>query len=230
MNGCVHRDDRRPLGLQAMDGLEAAMSGTVVQDPEDASGGAIRFLPHHILDQAVEGRDAAFQFAATEYFSPTHIPSSEIDPGTTALVFVLDAGGKSWRRRQRGVFAPAGLDAGLLISGKHAIMGGKWVTVPDALVEIEEGTGFLDKQGIPRKDPTPIAPGTKGVAAEPAPDGGSANVCNQPLGDHLLTNILCGEPGQGEAQAMRQLTGEGLYLNDETGGKNGQDARPGVAP
>ena len=29
---------------------------------------------------------------------------------------------------------------------------------------------------------------------------------------------------------MRQLTGEGLYLNDDAGGKSGRVARPEVAP
>jgi hypothetical protein len=44
-------------------------------------------------------------------------------------------------------------------------------------------------------------------------------VAPQGLRDHMLADFSEREPGQGYAQAMRQLTGECLCLDDVTGGK-----------
>jgi len=47
---------------------------------------------------------------------------------------------------------------------------------------------------------------------------------------HLLLDIGEGESRERGSQTMRKLTGEGLYLHDDAGGKRGRDARPEVAP
>lgn len=75
-----------------------------------------------------------------------------------------------------------------------------------------------------------MTPRAERVSAEPAPDGGSADLGNQTLRQHLLPDLRHGEPGQRQSQAVGQLTGEGFNLDDETGGKSGPFARLGVDP
>jgi hypothetical protein len=98
------------------------------------------------------------------------------------------------------------------------------------IIEIETQTGLSRKMRIARKNPTAMLPGTKGIAAEPAPKRGAADLRDQALGDHMLADFSDREPGQGYPQAMRQLTGECFYLNDETGGKSGPCPRLEVRP
>ena len=66
--------------------------------------------------------------------------------------------------------------------------------------------------------------------AEPAPDGGSADLRCQPLSENFLPDVDNREARQGQALEMRQLTSESFYLHDETGGKSGPDARLEVHP
>ncbi len=90
--------------------------------------------------------------------------------------------------------------------------------------EIEDGARFLKEEKeerIARKDPTAMPPRTECVAAEPAPNRGSADFGHSALGEDFLTDVGDREPGQQQAQAMRQFTGQSLYLDDETGGKAG---------
>jgi len=57
--------------------------------------------------------------------------------------------------------------------------------------------------------------------AEPAPDGGSADLRYQPLSENFLPDVGNREAREGQALAMRQLTSESFYLHDESGGKAG---------
>jgi hypothetical protein len=75
-----------------------------------------------------------------------------------------------------------------------------------------------------------MLPRSKGIGIQPAPDGSAADLSHQALGHNLLLDIGDGESRERESQTMRKLTGEGLYLNDDAGGKKGRAARPEVAP
>jgi hypothetical protein len=46
------------------------------------------------------------------------------------------------------------------------------------------------------------------------------------LGGHLLPNIGEGHSGERQPKTMRKLTGEGLYLHDNAGGKERGTATP----
>ncbi len=62
----VHQHHRRPLGAESVGGLLAAVSRTVVHNPEDATGRAIGRLVHHLGDQAIHGPDSVFGLAAAK--------------------------------------------------------------------------------------------------------------------------------------------------------------------
>ena len=55
-----------PFGPQTIGGASAAMRGAVVGNPEYAAGGSVRLFAHDLRDQAVEGSNAGFAFAAAE--------------------------------------------------------------------------------------------------------------------------------------------------------------------
>src|ERR1700730_9358212 len=71
---------------------------------------------------------------------------------------------------------------------------------------------------------------TKGIGIQPSPPGSAADLSPQALRHHHLLDIGDGESRERESQTMRKFTGEGLYLNDDAGGKRVRDARHEVAP
>ena len=75
-----------------------------------------------------------------------------------------------------------------------------------------------------------MLPGAKSIAAEPAPQGGAADLGDQTLRNHMLTDLLDRETGQRESEAVRKFAGQRLNLNDEAGGKSGPYARLEAAP
>jgi hypothetical protein len=134
------------------------------------------------------------------------------------------------RRRQRRLFSTAGLNTGLFVCAEDVIICTQWSALPDTLVKIEDRSGFCGKVWIAWKDPTSMFPGAKGIAAEPAPQSSTADLSDQALGNNVLADFLHREPRQGEPEGVRKLAGEGLNLNDETGGKSGPYARLEAAP
>jgi hypothetical protein len=81
-----------------------------------------------------------------------------------------------------------------------------------------------------RKVPRTLAPRAVCVPSEPAPDGGSADIGDPSLRQHFLPDVLHGKPGQRQSAAARQLTGEGLDLDDETRWESWPYARLGADP
>ena len=75
-----------------------------------------------------------------------------------------------------------------------------------------------------------MLPGAKSIAAEPAPQAGAADLGDQTLRDHTLTDLLDRETGQRKSETVRKLAGQCLNLNDEAGGKSGPYARLEAAP
>jgi len=80
---------------------------------------------------------------------------------------MLDVRGTIGRRRQRRLFSAAGLNTGLFVCADDVIIGTQWNALPDALVKIEDGSGFAGKFGSRGKIPASMLPGAKGIAAEP---------------------------------------------------------------
>ena len=76
------------------------------------------------------------------------IPSCQIGPGPQAEVLMLDVRRVIGRPRQRRLFSAAGLNTGLFICADDVIIGTQWSALPDALIKIEEGSGFAGKVAL----------------------------------------------------------------------------------
>jgi hypothetical protein len=113
--------------LAANDGCLAAVGRAVVDDPEEALGGAVRLDRHDLIDEAAERSDAGPGLAATEEASPMDVPAHDVLEGAKALVLVLDAQSPSGSRWQAGVAAPPHLDRGLLVRRDHEFV---WAQAP----------------------------------------------------------------------------------------------------
>ena len=128
------------------------------------------------------------------------------------------------------MFPTARLNARLFVRGKDAILGTQGLSLPQPLVEIEDGGRPFQELRIARENPASITPRSNGVLTEPAPDGGSADLGHPSLVENLLAEVGDGKTRQWQSGAMGQLTGESFYLHDETGGKSGLAARLEVHP
>ena len=82
---------------------------------------------------------------------------------------------------QSRLFPATSRNAGLLVCGKDVIAGAQWGALPNALVQIEDGSGLVGELRIAWEDPAAMWPGAKGIAAEPAPPCGAAALCHQVL-------------------------------------------------
>jgi hypothetical protein len=74
------------------------------------------------------------------------------------------------------MFAPSGLDAGLLVGAEHVVAWSQGFALPAPLVKIEDAASFASKVGIARENPTAMTPGPQRILAEPAPNGGAADL------------------------------------------------------
>ena len=118
----------------------------------------------------------------------------------------------------------------LFVKAHHKIVGAQWNALPDAFIQIEDRTSFGSEVGIAREDPASMLPRAQGIAAEPAPQRGPADLGDETLRNYVLPDLLDREPRQWKSEFDRKLASQGLNLNDETGGKSGLYARLEVAP
>jgi hypothetical protein len=95
------------------------------------------------------------------------------------------------------MFAPPGLDTGLLIDAKNVIVRPQRCTFPAALVQIDDAASLAGEVWVARKDPTAVAPGTQGVLAKPAPERGAADLGNDAARNRLLTQLSDRPASQG---------------------------------
>ena len=75
-----------------------------------------------------------------------------------------------------------------------------------------------------------MAPGSERILAEPPPEGGPADLRDEPLGHHFPPQLGQRPARQRNAPARRQLTREGFDLDDDAGGKSGLCARLEALP
>jgi hypothetical protein len=84
------------------------------------------------------------------------------------------------------MFAPPGLDAGLLVSAKNVIAWPQCCTFPAALVKIEDEARLSGKLRIARENPGAMTPGPQCVLAEPAPQGSATDLGDDAARHRLL--------------------------------------------
>jgi hypothetical protein len=183
----------------------------------------VRRLAHNLTNQVIDRSNAVFDFAAAEDFGATYVPRCQVGPGALAKVLVLDSHGASGSRRQSRLFAASGLNTGLLISRDHEVIGAQRGALPNALIQVKDTTSLGRKVGVARENPASMLPRAQGITAEPAPQGSTADLRDQPLSNSVLADLSDREPRQGQSEAVRQFTGERLNLNYEAGGKSGRE-------
>ncbi len=208
VDGSVDEDRVGPFGAEAFDRFLAPMSGTVVHDPEDAASGFVGLLGHDFSDEAFHRSNPVLDFAAAEDLGTMDVPSSQISPGAFTKVLVLDSGRAVRSGRQSRLLPASGLNAGLFVRRDDKVMSAQWSALPNAVVEIEDGAGFGRKVGIAREDPASMLPGAEGIAAEPAPQGGAADLGDETLRNHVLPDLVDRETGQRKPEAVREFTGK----------------------
>lgn len=195
------------------------MTGAVVNNPKDPMGMAVGILIHDLLDQAVEGDNGAAGFATAVDLGLVDIPGGQIGPGSEASILMLDLEGRVGPGRQRGVATLAGLDGGFLIGGQDELIRAQGLTLPNALVEIQQAAGLGEKVRIAGKQPATMLPGPDGILMEPAPDGGPADGGHQARLTDLSGQIVVAPVREGNALTGRQLAGQSLNLNDDLWGE-----------
>jgi hypothetical protein len=87
------------------------------------------------------------------------------------------------------MFAPSGLDAGLLVGAEHVITWPQRGATPPALVEIENAAGLAGELRIAWEDPGAMPPGAQRVLAEPAPESGAADLRDDAARHRFLTQF-----------------------------------------
>ena len=128
------------------------------------------------------------------------------------------------------MLATASLNAGLFVGGNDKVGGAERDSLPQAFIEVQDAPRLGCEIWVAGKDPTAVLPRTKGIRVQPAPQGSAADLSHQTLRHHFLLEIGDGESRERESQTMRKFTSEGLYLNDDAGGKKERAARPAVVP
>ena len=68
------------------------------------------------------------------------------------------------------------MNTGFFVCADDVIIATQGNALPDALVKIENGSGFAGKVRIAGEDPASMFPGAKGIAAEPAPQSSAADL------------------------------------------------------
>lgn len=165
----MNQNDIRPFGSEAIRRLRPTVGGAIVGDKEHTARGTIRLPAHDLRDKALEWRDACLAFATPEQPGTMHIPGGEIGQRANSRIFVLDTEWTPGSRSQGLMFAPSGLDAGLLVGGEYIITRPQCGAMPPALVEIENATGLASELPIAWEDPGTVSPGAQRILAEPAP-------------------------------------------------------------
>ena len=122
------------------------------------------------------------------------------------------------------------MHAGLFVGGNDKVGGAERDSLPQALLEVQDASRLSCEIWVTGKDPTAVLPRTKRIRIQPAPQGSTADLSHQALRHHFLLEIGDGESRERESQTMRKFTSEGLYLNDDAGGKRERVARPEVVP
>ena len=85
------------------------------------------------------------RFTATEQFRATDIPRGEIGPRPHPLVLMFDFRDMIRPRRHRRMAAATRLNARFLVGREDVVLRRQRFALPDAGVQIEDGTGFRRK-------------------------------------------------------------------------------------
>lgn len=224
MNGAVYGHE---IGIGCLETAHAgrtAVRRTVIQNPEDTAGIPVRWLAHHLSDEAAERLDARGVFTATEELSVMHVECREVSPSAAAAVLMFDAGGLTRTCRGTGVLAKPRLNAGFLIGADHELIGSQSLALPLSGVQVENAASLEGKLRISREDPAPMLPRADRILIEPAPHRRAADGGDQSRALCCARNVGAAQSRQRHLTIRRRFTGDGFDAHDHVWGK-----KPGAA-
>ncbi len=169
MNRAVDGDEIGKGRLEAADAGRPAVRGSVVDNPEHATGVAVRGLGHHLGHQSLKRFDARRALTPAEQRGAVHVQRGEIGPGPSPRVLVFNPAGLTRPRRRRGVEADAGLDARVLVGRDDTVIRRERAALVATGIEIEHAAGLHGEIGIARDNPRAVLPRPDGVCVEPPP-------------------------------------------------------------
>ena len=85
------------------------------------------------------------------------------------------------------MFAPSGLNTGLLVGGEYVITRPQCGATPPPLVQIKNAAGLAGELSIAWENPGTMPPGAQCILAEPAPESGAADLCDNAARHRFLT-------------------------------------------
>ena len=162
------------------------MSRAVVDNPEDATGIVVGRSCHDLLNQSIKGCNAILGFATAEDPGVVHVERGDVSPSAAAKILVFDVHGRTGSAVLGGMFAAAGLNAGLLIGGDDELILLEGTALPLARIQVQHATGLGSEIWIARKYPTAVIPRPNRIFMEPSPQSAATHRRDQAT----LLNLL----------------------------------------
>jgi hypothetical protein len=128
----------------------------------------------------------------------------------------------AWVRN--GVFG-SGPECWSFIRREDELVAAEFTAFPEALVQIQNASGFGPKLWVSRKYPAVVLPRADGILVQPSPDGGVTERGGQTGGADLPAAFRHAPARKGHTKAAGEFTGDGLNLYDQFWGKNPASAR-----
>lgn len=182
-----------PLGLEAVDGCLPAVGRAIINNPEDPFRPSVRWLAHHISDQPIKGLDSGFALTSSKQPGVVDIPASDIVCHAGPLIFVFYLHRLSLDRSPGFMDATASLNAGFFICTDDKFVRIQSDPFPYSVIQVQYTDSLWQEVRVSGKDPTTVLPRFNGIAAEPAPYGGTADLGDNASLHHLFCNIAMSE-------------------------------------
>jgi hypothetical protein len=219
VNRGMNQNQTRILCLQALYRTLSAMSGAVVDNPEDSSRFAVRRASHDLVDQRIKRDDTVFRFATAEDARAMDIKSGQVNPGATAPVLVLNAHWRTGSAGLRGMLARPGLDTCFFVGRDDELIVFQRLTLPVALIEIKNASRFEGEVGVAWEQPTAMLPGADSILVQPAPEGAATDAGHQTRLTDVADQIGGAPPRQRQTMRGGHFTSQRFNLHDEFWGK-----------
>jgi hypothetical protein len=159
-------------------------------DQEDPLRLAVGLDAHELLDQRIERLDPVLGRAAIKDPGAPRVPRGQVAKRALAVVLVLDQLAVATGLGALAFMDPGSrLDRGFLVRAHHEIAGFQQLSLPAALVQVEDPTGLLAELRVTPKDPGAIVPGTDRVRRQPPPYGHARDPLDDPAGDRLARQL-----------------------------------------
>src|SRR6478752_1342545 len=129
----------------------------------------------------------------------------------------------------RRVAALSSLNAGLFVGADDTVVLTQRLAFPEALVEIQDASGFGLEHRVTREEPTAEAPRPDCILGKPAPKRGVADGSYKSPSEDLSLDLRNRVARQGQPLLLGELTGQGFDGYHHAGGKSGLAARLAVA-